>query len=485
MNRHFPSMAGSRRDFLRRAGCGFGMMAMNSMLASESLAVRMPHHAAKAKRVIFLFMQGGPSQMDLFEHKPELEKRNGQPLTFQLPKNYEAPGIRDSRLFGPISKFVRQGKRGMLITDMLPHLGSVVDDLCFLHGMHADSEAHAPAIRQLHTGNSIQVRPSMGAWTMYGLGTENQNLPGFVTICPVLGGDSGSPQLFGSAFLPAIYQGTPIGKAGEAKDARIDYLNDAGITTAQQRRQLDFLQDVNRRHLLESGADQELEGRAASYELAFRMQMEAPKVLDLASESDATKAMYGIGEKETDDFGRQCLMARRMAEAGVRFVQINDSSWDHHAKLRQLLPERCKAVDKPIAALIRDLKQRGLLDDTLVLWGGEFGRTPFDQDLSQGKAPMTDRGREHNPRGFTMFMAGGGVQPGISYGETDEFGWDAVQGKVHIHDLHATMLHLLGIDHERLTYRYTGRDFRLTDVSGRVVKEILASSAPPHILRNV
>ena len=464
----------NRRVLLRQAACGFGSVALEGLLAAENLHVRTPHHAARAKRIIFLFMQGGPSQIDLFEYKPELEKRNGQPLTFKLPKNYEAPGIRDSRIFGPMGKFVRQGQRGMLLSEMLPHIGGVVDDLCFLHGMHADSEAHAPAIRQLHTGQSIQVRPSMGAWTLYGLGTENQNLPGFVTICPVLSGDGGTPQLFGSAFLPAIYQGTPIGKSGDAKNARIDYLHDASVTTAEQRKQLDFLADVNRRHLESSGAVAELEGRAASFELAFRMQMEAPKVLDLSTESAATLALYGIGDKETDDFGRQCLMARRMAEAGVRFVQASDGGWDHHGKLRQNLPVRCKAVDKPIAGLITDLKQRGLLDDTLVLWGGEFGRTPFDQDLSQGKAPMSERGREHNPRGFTMFMAGGGVKRGISHGETDEFGWEAVQGKVHINDLHATMLHLLGLDHERLTYRYTGRDFRLTDVAGRVVREILA-----------
>ncbi len=464
----------NRRFLLRQAACGFGSIALEGLLAAENLLVRTPHHPARAKRIIFLFMQGGPSQIDLFEYKPELEKRNGQPLTFKLPKNYEAPGIRDSRIFGPMGKFVRRGQRGMLLSEMLPHIGGVVDDLCFLHGMHADSEAHAPAIRQLHTGQSIQVRPSMGAWTLYGLGTENQNLPGFVTICPVLSGDGGTPQLFGSAFLPAIYQGTPIGKSGDAKNARIDYLRDASVTTAEQRKQLDFLADVNRRHLETSGAEAELEGRAASFELAFRMQMEAPKVLDLSTESAATLALYGIGDKETDDFGRQCLMARRMAEAGVRFVQASDGGWDHHGKLRQNLPVRCKAVDKPIAGLITDLKQRGLLDDTLVLWGGEFGRTPFDQDLSQGKAPMSERGREHNPRGFTMFMAGGGVKRGISHGETDEFGWEAVQGKVHINDLHATMLHLLGLDHERLTYRYTGRDFRLTDVAGRVVREILA-----------
>lgn len=459
-----------RREFLKRSAGGLGMAALGTLLGAA------PHHAAKAKRVIFLFMQGGPSHMDLFEYKPELEKRNGNPLTsaLKLPANYEAPGIRDSRLFGPIGKFVRQGRRGMLLSELLPHLGGVVDDLCFLHGMHADSEAHAPAIRQLHTGHSIQVRPSMGSWTLYGLGSENQNLPGFVTICPVLSGDGGTPQLFGSAFLPAVFQGTPIGRAGDAKNARIDYLKNAEMSREEQRRQLDFLAQVNKGHLQDSGPDAVLEGRIASFELAFRMQMEAPKVLDIEGESEATKALYGIGVKETDDFGRQCLMARRLAEAGVRFVQITDGGWDHHGQLRQSLPVRCKAVDKPIAGLIADLKARGLLDDTLVLWGGEFGRTPFDQDLSQGKSPMNTRGREHNPKGFTMFMAGGGVKAGISYGETDEFGWHAVDGKVHIHDLHATMLHLLGIDHERLTYRYTGRDYRLTDVFGRVTKEILA-----------
>ncbi len=456
----------SRRQLLERAAAGFGLTALNTLTAA-------PHHPAKAKRVIFLFMQGGPSQMDLFEYKPELEKRNGQPLAsaLKLPPNYEAPGLRDSRLFGPMGKFVRYGQRGMWMSDMLPHLGSVVDDLCFLHAMHADSEAHAPAIRQLHTGHSIQVRPSMGAWTLYGLGSENKNLPGFVTICPALGGDGGTPQLFGSAFLPASFQGTPIGKSGDAKNARIDYLSNASLTPADQRRQLDFLKQINAGF---DPADAELQARIESFELAFRMQMEAPKVLDIDTESEATKALYGIGTKETDDFGRQCLMARRLAESGVRFVQITDGGWDHHAKLRQSLPTRCKAVDKPIAALITDLKARGLLDDTLVLWGGEFGRTPFDQDLTQGKGPINERGREHNPKGFTMFLAGGGVKPGISYGETDDFSWNAIQGKVHIHDLHATMLHLLGIDHEKLTYRYTGRDYRLTDVHGRVVKEILA-----------
>lgn len=460
----------TRQEFLRRSACGFGIAALQSMIAGEK---RAAHHPARAKRVIFLFMQGGPSQMDMFDYKPELEQRHSQSFSLALPKNYEAPGIRGTRFFGPISKFVRRGQRGMLMTEMLPHLGGAVDDVCFLHGMHADSEAHAPAIRQLHTGHSVQVRPSMGSWVLYGLGTENQNLPGFITICPALGGDGGTPQLYGSGFLPASYQGTPLGRSENAKNARFGYLGDAARTSDDQRRQLDFLAAMNRRDAERAGAEAELDARVASFELAFRMQMEAPTALDLDRETEATKNLYGIGEKETDNFGRQCLMARRLVEAGVRFVQITDGGWDHHGKLREALPVRCKAVDKPISGLIADLKGRGLLDDTLVVWGGEFGRTPFDQDLSQGKAPASERGREHNPRGFTMFLAGGGVKPGIAHGATDDFGWNAVQGKVHIHDLHATMLHLLGLDHERLTYRYTGRDYRLTDVFGHVVKEIL------------
>lgn len=468
----------SRREFLRHSGCGFGMLAFAAMLAGQSsaapLSPRSGHHLPRAKRVIFLFMQGGPSHMDMFDYKPKLEAGAGQPLPFALPKNYEAPGIRNCRLLGPVSKFVRRGQSGVQMTDMLPETARIVDELCILRGMHADSEAHAPAIRQLHTGHSIQVRPSMGAWVLYGLGTQNQNLPGFITICPSLGGDGGTPQLFGSAFLPAYYQGTPIGAQGDAKNAKIDYLSDPAVTSAEQRRQLSFLQQLNEAHLRDTGADAELEGRAASFELAFRMQMEAPQVLDLARETAATRALYGIDEKGTDDFGRQCLMARRLAESGVRFVQITDGGWDHHGKIRQNLPVRCNAIDKPVAGLITDLKQRGLLQDTLVLWAGEFGRTPFDQDLSQGKAPADERGREHNPRGFTVWMAGGGVKPGMVYGQTDELGWEAVDGKVHIHDLHATMLHLLGLDHEKLTYRYTGRDFRLTDVYGRVVREILS-----------
>jgi hypothetical protein len=477
--RHAQIPVHSRRDFLERAGCGFGMLAFASLFtetarAANPLAPRPPHFPPRAKRIIFMFMQGGPSHVDMFDYKPRLERDSGGPLPFALPKNQELPGVRHSRLLGPLSRFTHQGQSGLYMTELLPHLGKVADELCVLRAMHADSEAHAPAIRQLHTGHPIQVRPSMGAWVLYGLGTENQNLPGFITICPAVAIDSGTPQLFGSGFLPAVFQGTPIGTLGNAKEARIEYLHDGTISTAEQRLQLDFLQELNRGHLDRSGADTELEGQAQSFELAFRMQMEASRVLDLAGETAETRALYGVDEPDTDNFGRQCLMARRLTEAGVRFVQITDGGWDHHAKIRQNLPVRCKAVDKPIAGLLTDLRRRGLLDDTLIVWSGEFGRTPFDQDLTQGKGPMEDRGREHNPRGFTAWLAGAGVKPGIVYGETDEFGWEGVQGKVHVHDLHATMLHLLGINHEQLTFRYTGRDFRLTDVYGRVVKEILS-----------
>jgi hypothetical protein len=339
--------------------------------------------------------------------------------------------------------------------------------------MQTDTEAHSTAVRQICTGAPVQVRPSVGAWIAYGLGTENSNMPGFITIRPSLVGDAGSPGNFGAAFLPAVYQGTPVGLANSEEAAAIDYSRNGKLTPELQRRQLDFLQTLNKNALART-ADQAMEGMIESFELAFRMQAEAPGLMDLSKESDATQALYGIGEKETNSLGQQCLLARRLAEAGVRFVQVNDSGWDHHGSIRAELPKKCRQMDKPVAGLITDLKARGLLEDTLVIWGGEFGRTPFDQDLSLGKAPEATRGREHNPRGFTMWLAGGGIKGGLVHGETDEFAYRAVDGKVHVHDLHATILHLLGIDHERLTYRYSGRDFRLTDIYGRVVSEILA-----------
>jgi len=352
-------------------------------------------------------------------------------------------------------------------------LGNVADELCVLRGMQTDTEAHTTAIRQINTGAPVQVRPSMGAWIVYGLGTENSNMPGFITIRPSLTGDAGSPQNFGAAFLPAIYQGTPVGLAKSEEPAAIDYSRNEKLTPGLQGRQMEMLRSLNREFLART-PDSAMEGMIESFELAFRMQSEAPGLMDLSKESKATHRLYGIEAKETKDLGQQCLLARRLVEAGVRFVQVNDDGWDHHASIREGLPKKCRQVDRPIAGLITDLKARGLLEDTLVIWGGEFGRTPFDQDLSLGKAPEENRGREHNPRGFTMWLAGGGVKGGLVHGATDDFAFRAVDGKVHMHDLHATILHLLGLDHEKLTYRYSGRDFRLTDVYGRVVTEILA-----------
>jgi len=472
----------NRRRFLQTTGCGFGAASLGALLADQAdardrpLAPRAPHYAPRAKRVIFLWMQGGPSQVDLFDYKPRLAKESGEPIPYRMPGNRSMPGVEYSKLMGPISGWKRAGESGMWMSDLLPHLSGHADDLCVLLGMEADSEAHAPAVRQLHTGHSQLVRPSMGSWVAYGLGTENQNLPAFLTIAPNLTGDGGSVQLFGNAFLPAVYQGTAVGsrEGGGAKAATIGYLEDETISTAAQRKQIDLIQRMNRAHLERHEADNRLEGVIQSFELAFRMQAEAPELIDLSTESAATRELYGIGEDGSDDFGRQCLMARRFAEAGVRFVQITDPGWDHHGGIRAGLRKRCKSVDKPIAGLIRDLKARGLFDDTLLIWSGEFGRSPHFQDLKDGAGTDDSFGRGHNPYGFCAWMAGGGVRGGMTFGRSDEYGFRAIEDKVHIHDLHATMLHLMGLDHERLTYRYSGREFRLTDVHRPVVEQNLA-----------
>lgn len=446
----------SRRDLLRSATCGFGSLALAGLLTEQAAAAahapseRTPHFVPRAKRVIFLYMYGGPSQVDLFDYKPELEK--------------QAAKADNKKLMGSIARFGRFGEAGHWISELFPGLRRHADRLCMLKGMHTDTPAHPTAISQLHTGSPVLVRPSMGAWLTYGLGTENENLPGFVTICP-----RSTAGMYGSAFLPAIYQGTAIGKAGQpASEATIRHLGDPSLPPQIQREQLEFIQTMNRRHLDRAGSDDQLDAMIQSFELAFRMQTEASPVLDISSETKSTLEMYGIDRQPTDDFGRQCLMARRLAESGVRFVQVTSTTpsqlgWDHHFDIRKTLPASCRDVDQPISGLLTDLESRGLLDDTLVLWGSEFGRT------STG-----GKGREHNPHAFTCWMAGGGVESGLSFGETDELGHKAVAEKVHVHDLHATMLYLLGLDHERLTYRYSGRDFRLTDVSGRVVNEIVA-----------
>ena len=477
---HRSQIRCSRREMLRTAACGFGYTALSALLnetalAAAPLSVRAPHHPARAKRVIFLFMQGGPSQMETFDYKPRLNADHRKPAPFRRDESVEQPGVKTMRLFGSSWKFARHGEAGIFVSELFPEIARVIDDIAVLNGMHTDSLAHAPACLQIHTGATNFVRPSTGAWVVYGLGTPNQNLPGFLTINPMLGGDGGSPQHFGSAFLPAIYQGTMIKlpkKAGAPADIR--YLKDRSFSLTRQRQQIDFLQRLNRRHRKATGDDAQLEGMIQSFELAFRMQTEAPELLTFDGETKSTFQLYGIGNGVTDAFGRQCLLARRLAENGVRFIQVNASGWDHHSNIRSSLPRNASAIDKPVAGLIRDLKQRGLLDETLLVWTGEFGRTPYEQDLSNGKSSLQTYGRGHNPYGFTTLMAGGGIKGGIVHGATDEYGYRAVKGKVHIHDLHATILHLLGLDHEKLTYRYAGRDFRLTDVYGKLIKDVLA-----------
>jgi hypothetical protein len=370
----------------------------------------------------------------------------------------------------PLWKFAQQGQCGRWASDLFPETRRHVDDLCFIHSMHTEGIAHGPATLFLHCGSTNFIRPSMGSWITYGLGTENENLPGFISISPSSG--NGGPRNYGNAFLPALYQGTAIGKAGTpAVESTIKNLANASLSRDEQKQHFDLLRRMNAEQAKKHPGDDELEAVINSYELAWRMQNHTPDVLDLAKESAETLALYGIGEKETDNFGRQCLMARRLAEEGVRYIQVTygdnsaNPAWDQHSNLPKH-GEHARAVDKPIAGLLEDLKQRGLLEDTIVWWGGEFGRTPY--------AEKNGTGRDHNPGGFTIWLAGGGVKPGFALGATDEFGHQAVRDKVHMHDLHATILHLLGLDHERLTFRYDGRPFRLTDVHGRVVREIMA-----------
>jgi hypothetical protein len=470
---HSSSGTPTRRRFLRTSACGFGSLALNAMLQRQSaareatvassspLAARLPHFTPRAQRVIFLFMKGGPSHMDLFDYKPMLAKGSGGALPYKLPGTEATVGLENTRLLGPVCGFRHYSKSGLFLSDLLPLTGRHADDLCVLRGMRADSPNHPVAIRQLHTGNLFDVVPSMGSWLSYGLGTENQQLPSYVTILPGEG-----ERNYSSAFLPAIHQATAIQDVGVKPDqAPIRNLSDRGTPAEIQRRRLDFIQAMNRRQLERLQSDQQMEGVIESFELAFRMQAETPRLVDFAGESKATLDLYGIGQEPTDQFGRQCLLARRMAEAGVRFVQVTLDGWDHHSGIAGGLRSQCAQCDKPVAGLLSDLKSRGLLEDTLVLWGGEFGRTPHAQNGD---------GREHNPHGFTMWLAGGGVRGGIAHGMTDDFGYHAVSGKVHINDLHATMLHLLGLDHERLTFEHHGRPFRLTDVAGRVVSEIIA-----------
>ncbi|MFV0445857.1 MAG: DUF1501 domain-containing protein [Planctomycetaceae bacterium] len=458
----------SRRSLLRGGSAAVGGLSLagwwptfaQGASADPAAPNGIPHIAPRARRVIFLFMHGGPSQVDTFDYKPALQKNDGQPLPFDPAPNIDAKPV----LMKSPWKFSRQGESGNWVSELLPHTAQHIDKLCVVKSMHSKGQSHGQAVSMLHTGSDNLVRPSVGAWVSYGLGSENNDLPAFFSIAPASG--HGGPRNYGSAFLPASHQATTIGRQGKVGDIKIDYLESNGLSAEDQKLQLDFLQQLNRDHLARAGRDLQIAGAIDSFDLAYRMQAAAPAVLDLSQESKATQELYGIDQKETENFGRQCLLARRLAEAGVRYIELSTGNvWDQHGGLKEGHERNARATDKPIAGLLTDLSERGLLDDTLVVWGGEFGRTPIAQGTN---------GRDHNPQGFCVWLAGAGVKGGLSYGETDDFGYYATVNRVHMHDLHATMLYLLGIEHERLTYRYAGRDFRLTDVYGEVVHDLLA-----------
>lgn len=450
-----------RRELLRTASAGFGYLAFAGLSTSsrDPLAAKPPHFEPRAKRVIFLCMQGGPSHVDTFDYKPKLAADAGRSV-----KN-------GSKLLASQWKFRRRGESGLWISDLFPEVARHADELTLIRSMHCDQPVHPRALTQMHTGNAQFVRPSLGAWTLYGLGTENQSLPGYLAINP----PRGNAQAIGSAFLPAVYQATTMGSTRRPTPQRsrpgsppagesVADIRNPRLARPDQRRQLDLIQDLNRQRR-DRDPHPGLEGAIESLELAFRMQDAMPDLMDLSGETESTRRLYGLDGSATATFGRQCLMARRFVEAGVRFVQLTHGNWDHHFRLSTGLPQRAAEVDLPIAGLLTDLKRRDLLRDTLVMWGGEFGRTP--------DAPNGD-GRDHNNQGYTIWMAGGGLRGGTSYGATDDYGFEAVENRCHIHDWHATILHLLGLDHTRLTYRYAGREFRLTDVSGDVVHDIIS-----------
>ena len=477
MNYIPPMQSFSRREMLKTTACGFGSLALAGLCgqagaASHGMAnllSRRSMFAPRAKRVIFIFMAGGPSHVDTYDFKPELIRNHEKEIDFTGVR-FGTFGKKSKRkLMKPLWDFRQYGQCGQHVSELFPHTAQFVDDLCFIKSMQTEGVAHGPSTLFMHTGATNLVRPSVGSWVTYGLGTENQNLPGFVTLQP--SASKGGPRNYSSAFLPAIHQGTAIGKAGQpASEATLRNTVNASLSRSAQERNFQFLQRLNRVQLASRARDDQLDAIVESYELAWRMQMNAPGVFNISGESESVRERYGIGSKATDDFGRQCLMGRRLAEAGVRFIQLNyaDESanprWDQHSNM-PLHMNHARATDKPVAGLLADLEERGLLEETLVWWGGEFGRTPFSQ---------SGDGRDHNPRGFTTWLAGAGVKPGFSYGSTDEIGDTAVENPVHMHDLHATILHILGMDHEKLTHRHAGRDFRLTDVHGSVVHEILS-----------
>ncbi len=464
----------SRRQFLAGAGVGLGSAALGSLLANDLPAtasggrIAGPHFAPKAKRVIYLHMIGAPSHLDLFDDKPVLRKHDGEKCPEDLLKGRRFAFIGgEMALAGSSYRFQKHGRSGAEFSELLPHLAGVADDLCILRGMHTNEINHAPAQMFLHTGFGQGGRPSLGAWTTYGLGADNQDLPAYVVLLSGPPGGAGT-SLWGTGFLPSRYQGVQFRGSGEP----VLFLNNPEGHSRQDRRQvLDAVRSLNEERLGLVG-DPEIATRISQYEMAYRMQASVPELMDIAGESKATLAMYGA-EPGRASFANNCLLARRLVERGVRMVQLYDSDWDHHGNLDKRLRAKTRDVDQPMAALVRDLKQRGLLEDTLVIWGSEFGRTPLRQGID-GSGTKTSPGRDHHKDAFTVWMAGGGVKAGITHGKTDEFGFSVVEGGVHVHDLNATVLHLMGLDHERLTFRYQGRDFRLTDVHGEIVRPILA-----------
>ena len=476
---HVEPVGLSRRHALKSFASGFGYLAFAGLAhqatakeaasTGRGIAPQATHFPVRAKRVIFLCMNGGPSHVDLFDYKPALNRGSGDATTIGQERG-------GARLLGSPFKFAQHGESGLWFSEVFPNLARQADDLCMIHSMHTDLPNHSQAFAQMHTGSFQFVRPSVGAWTLYGLGTDNQNLPGFITVNPP--SDNGGARNYGSGFLPAICQGTRIGgnqipafyaallgKDQEPGPPLSNVSNDC-LPKGLQRKQLDLIRGLNQRKLSRDVHHPEIEGAIESFELAFRMQDEVPQILDIRSETESTLKLYGVGSGlPTDRFARQCILARRLAEAGVRFIEITaPSKWDHHFLIKDELAKSGSETDQPVAALLADLKQRGMLRDTLVVWAGEFGRTPYAQSGS---------GRDHNNKGYTLWMAGGGVKGGLAYGATDEHGYKAVENPVHIHDWHATMLHLLGLDHERLTFNYAGRNFRLTDVHGEVVRDIM------------
>ena len=463
----------TRRDLLKSASSGVGYLAFAALAHEQAnaekkthgpLSPKEPHFLPRAKRVIFLSMRGAPSHVDMFDYKPKLNQDSGKPGRFGSG--------RGGKLLGSPWKFKRHGKSGLWISELTPEIASHADDLCMLNGMHTDLPNHPQAQTMMHTGSSQFVRPSMGAWTLYGLGTDNEDLPGFIA----LGAPNGNANHFGSGFLPAIYQGTRFSGnsrrlGGKNRFARRDSkpnipkIANPKLDRDLQRLELDYVQSLNKSKLESEKHAPGVEGVIESLELGFRMQDTLPELMDTSGESKKTLDLYGIGSGGNDTFGKQCLLARRFVESGVRFVELSHGNWDHHRNLTNDLAARCSEIDKPISGLLTDLKRRDMLKDTLVVWAGEFGRTPHGQGGD---------GRDHNNKGYTTWMAGGGVKGGMSYGSTDEYGYEAVDGRMHIHDWHATILHLLGLDHEKLTYNHAGRDFRLTDVHGVVAKDIIS-----------